>query len=208
MENEEGKEAVTSPATEEQIEPVQEQEQPELENENGVYSGTATKMFTQSQVDEIAGKTRKEAETRALKKVYGRYGVSNEEELDDLFGNAQRYDTLKEQYDEESAARAEKDKKFQEMSEQLALLRSGIDEDAFEDATLILKGKGMDVTLENIQKELETHPFWKKEKGHDVRFQKKQNGATKLSVLGNDGADTPTSGLTEQDIALKQLFKV
>ncbi len=254
-EKEEGKEAVTSPAnvlsntptptieekedagltSDQELfhetilepEPVQEQE---LKEENGVVSGTATQMFTQSQVDEIAGKTRKEAEARTLKKVYSRYGVNSEEELDDLFGNAQRYDTLKEEYDLDSKNyKTELDSKakaFQELSEQVALLRSGIDENRFEDATFILRGKGLDVTLENIQNELATHPEWKS--GSDLNessnsnpnlYQKKSDptpteftkpnpNPTRLSVLGNNGADTPTPELSERDIALKKIFKV
>lgn len=217
------------------LEPVQ-VEQQELKEENGVVSGTATQMFTQSQVDEIAGKTRKEAEARTLKKVYSRYGVNNEEELDDLFGNAQRYDTLKEEYDLDSknykSELDSKNKAFQELSEQVALLRSGIDENRFEDATFILRGKGLEVTLDNIKNELATHPEWKS--GSDLNedsnlnsnlssnanlYQKKSNptpteftkpnpNPTRLSVLGNNGADTPTPELSERDIALKKIFKV
>lgn len=238
MEKEEGKEAVTSPAgsvmndtpipTQEEKEEaglevvVQEQQQEEeipeqeVQEENGVVSGSATKMFTQSQVDEIAGKTRKEAEMRVKKKVFGRYGVSSEEELDDLFSNAQKYDTLKEQYDEEAKAwkegQEDREKKYRELSEEVALLRSGIDEDRFEDAVLILRGKGLDVTLENIEKELATHQEWKKQSEaipENAKFQKKQpQNNTRLAVLGNNSADTPVPELSERDIALKKLFKV
>lgn len=208
------------------------EQQQTLEEENGVVSGTATQMFTQSQVDEIAGKTRKEAESRTLKKVYSRYGVNSEEELDDLFGNAQRYDTLREEYDTDSKNYKkeldDKSKAFQELSEQVALLRSGIDENRFEDATFILRGKGLEVNLENIQNELATHLEWKKsnavedededEYEEETRFQKKPNSksftvdeskpTTRLSVLGNSGADTPVPELSERDIALKKIFKV
>lgn len=211
----------------------EQQQDQTLEEEKGVVSGTATQMFTQSQVDEIAGKTRKEAESRTLKKVYSRYGVNSEEELDDLFGNAQRYDTLREEYDTDSKNYKkeldDKSKAFQELSEQVALLRSGIDENRFEDATFILRGKGLEVNLENIQNELATHPEWKKsnaveEEGNEdgyeeeTRFQKKPNSksftvdeskpTTRLSVLGNSGADTPVPELSERDIALKKIFKV
>lgn len=203
----------------------------EAEEAPGVVSGQATQTFTQSQVDEIAGKTRKEAEARALRKVYARYGVDGEEALDGLFGDAQRYGTLKDRYDAEAAAwkkeAAEREETLKGLSEQVALLRSGIDESRFEDATLIMRGKGLEITPETIAAELATHPEWKPAKEAETdahpRFAKRPDAPSwreqapagetqrevRLSVLGNDstqGSQAPE--MSERDIAMKKIFKL
>lgn len=217
--------------TEEQAVVEETNPEPEMQEEDGVFSGQATQTFTQSQVDEIAGKTRKETREKTLRSVYARYGVNSEEELDDLFGNAQRYDTLKEQYDTDKSswkqADEERNATLSNLSEQVALLQSGIDKNRYDDAKFILKGKGLEVTLENIEAELATHPEWKSEPvlapdgNPNPHFVKKQapvgtmpqapaheQNPTKISVLGNNGMDTPTPELSERDIALKKIFKV
>lgn len=179
------------------------------------------KTFTQSQVDEIAGKTRLETREKTFRYIYDRYGVNSEEELDDLIGNAQRYDSLKEQFDSERAdwkqSSSDREHELADVKEKVALLESGIDKDRYEDAKFILKGKGLDVTLENIQSELTTHPEWRKVEGEKANpdFVKTGEGSlkdmpsepvSKISVLGNERISPEVND--EEDYAMKKLFKV
>lgn len=108
------------------------------------------RMFTQSQLNEIVGKARMEARERAtLEKMFERYGVSDEEELNSIFGKGQAYDVIN---DELASIRAEN-----------ALLKSGIKDSRWEDAKAILGNKGLEINEANILAELETHPEWSEE---------------------------------------------
>ena len=216
------------PETEAQAEAEPELE-PVMEEENGVISGPATITFTQSQVDEIVGKARKEARERFVKNLYERYGVNGEEELDNLFTDAQKYETLKDDY---NAYRKDSEQKLSDseaaltdVKERVALLESGIDKERYEDAKLILKGKGLDVSLENIESELATHPEWKKSAGLEAAlaeeepFAKTEEDIAKetkpatppasLKVFGNPGKQqTPDEEpVSEYEKAMK-LFKL
>lgn len=193
----------------------------------GVSEAPATKTFTQSQVDEIAGKVRKETREKTIRDIYSRYGVNTADELDNLMADAQRFATSQDEFTEKENAWKQADEaRNQELlsvKERVALLESGIDRNRFEDARLILRGKGLEVTAENIEAELATHPEWKKQEPTPVEtaglpFVKnpnsvpapEQTGApTKISIptLGNNSADNPQPELSERERALK-MFKV
>lgn len=205
---------VTATATEEAVaEESNEPVGPEIPQEN--IEGSATKQFTQSQVDEIAGNVRRETREKTRRDFLNRYGVDSEDELDELFGRAQGYDTVREEFDTErkawDEANAARDKEFTEVKERVALLESGIDQSRFEDAKLILRGKGLEVTPENIEAELATHPEWKpapvpqtSSTSEDVaqNFKKKVEPQTRIDVLGNAQEPQP-QGMTERDEASK-----
>lgn len=179
------------------------------------------KMFTQSQVNDMIGNTRAETREKTFRYIYGRYGVNSEEELDAMIGNAQRFDSLKEKFDTERTAwkdhDTERDKELSEIKEQVALMQSGIDSQRYEDAKLILKGKGLEVSLDNITKELATHPEWRKldetqqpqEPQNFVKVREGEKSAepvSRISVLGNEGS--PRNENAEEDYVLNKLFKV
>ena len=131
--------------------------EPEVEAEDGGVVEEAPepeKMLTQSQVNELVGRARQEGRESALRELYGRYGVSGDEELGDIFGRGQAYfdldDEFKAQGDSYRAALAEN-----------ALLKSRADESRWEDIKLILGGKGLDVTMENIESLIPSHPEWR-----------------------------------------------
>ena len=193
----------------------------------GVSEAAATKTFTQSQVDEIAGKVRKETREKTIRDIYSRYGVNTADELDGLMADAQRFATSKDDFAEKeriwNEQNAARDQELVSVKERVALLESGIDQNRFEDARLILRGKGLEVTAENIAAELATHPEWKKQEPTPVEqsglpFTKSANPApqpeqpgpaTKISIptLGNNSADNPQPELTERERALR-MFKV
>lgn len=213
----------TETVVNENVQPVPEQMEQQMHEENGVVETPA--LFSQSQVNDITGKTRIETREKTFRYIYDRYGVNSEEELDELVGNAQRYDSLQEQYEGDKKSWKENDianaQKLAELSEQVALMQSGIDDARYEDAKFILKGKGLDVSLENIKNELATHPEWQKSVGApkeepNPNFVKAGEPAinpqpaepeSRISVLGNDKAPE-TKVNSEEDYVLGRMFKV
>ena len=198
------------------------EEQPLIE-ENGAIE-TSIKTFTQDDVDKLVGDTRVKTREKTFRYIYDRYGVKNEEELDDLVANAQRYDTQKEMYEADKAnwetERNENASKLGEMSETIALMQSGVDKDRYEDVKLILKGKGLEVNLENIEAELETHPEWKPmekneeetpvpepqaPKMDESQDKPKPMVTTRITRLGNEPKPVPQESEEEQ---AEKLFKM
>ena len=177
--------------------------------EEPVVEPEPEKTFTQSQVNDMIGKTRVETRNKTFEYIYGRYGVNDEAGLDDLVGNAQRFDSLKSEYDGERAnwkheADARNDELL-ELKEKVALMESGIDRERYDDAKFILKGKGMEINADNIAAELNSHPECKKEE--KVYTPKEEPPASKISVLGNEKV-VPEHTETEEDYAMDKLFKV
>lgn len=205
-----------APAQEEQglegsNEPAPAPVQPEMHEENGVFEAPS-KTFTQSQVDDIAGRTRLETREKTFRYIYDRYGVKDESELDNLIGNAQRYDTLNEQYENEKRSWQEADmnrnNELAEVKERIALMESGIDKERYEDAKLILKGKGLEINAENIANELNTHPEWKKQEPAPVPAPLvPPEPESQISVLGNE-VQPSGDQMSEEDFAMKHLFKL
>lgn len=185
---------------------------------------TAEKLFTQSQVNDLVGKTRMETREQTYRAVYGRYGVNDEAGMDELVGNAQRYETVRGEYDEArkgwETAEAARSAELAGVKEHVALLESGIDRDRFDDAKAIIKAKGLEITVENIQNELATHPEWKGSGGAGANpnpnFRPDPNGKPQnaiptpestIKVLGNEG-NPESGGMSEEEYALKKLFKI
>lgn len=204
-------------------------EQELVYDDGNVTETPALKTFTQSQVNEMVGNTRTETREKTFRYIYDRYGVNSEEELDEIIGNAQRYDSLREMYDgdkklwEEQSS--QRDAELASVKEQVALMQSGIDSSRYEDAKFILKGKGLEVSVENIKNELATHPEWQKQDINNVlnektnpNFVKKgepqelgnpqeAEPKSKIHVLGND-SEQRTKPENEEDYVLKKMFKV
>lgn len=115
------------------------------------------KMVPQSKVNELVGRARQEGRESAMRELLDKYGVGDDAELDDIFGRGQKYDILNDEYESEKA-------NYRATAQENALLKSGADEDRWEDIKLILGGHGLDVTVENIAEFAETHPEWLKAK--------------------------------------------
>lgn len=179
--------------------------------ENGVME-TSIKTFTQDDVNKIVGDTRMKTREKTLKAVYGEYGLNSKEELDELVTNGQRYETQKELYESDKSAweteRKETQNRLNEMSEEIALMKSGIRPEKYEDAKLILKGKGLEVNAENIAIELEKHPEWNKvepKSEHKAEEEEPAKETTRIKVLGNEPKPAPQ--LSEEEQAQK-VFKM
>lgn len=140
-EDENGDESEPEP----EAEPQQEQEQQQQPME---------KMLTQSQVNELVGRARQEGRESALKELYGRYGVSGDSELNDVFGRGQAYVTLDDDFKAEQSSN-------KALLAENALLKTKVDESRWEDIKAILGSKNMDITPENIEAEIPTHPEWR-----------------------------------------------
>ena len=180
-------------------------EQPMTQEQEAVET-----MLTQSQVNEIVGKVRTETRDKTLSSLFERYGVGNDGELDSLVGNSQRYDSLNDAY-------AEAQKALKEAQIKLAMSDSGIAAERYEDARLILQGKGLEVNAENIQAELATHPEWSKVKPEEKkvfepeankqtqvekRFEKKTEPSSTIRRLGNDKSEAPNVAKSERESAM------
>lgn len=137
-----GDESVPEPEAETQQPQEEEQQQP------------MEKMLTQSQVNELVGRARQEGRESALRELYGRYGVSGDSELNDVFGRGQAYVTLDDDFKAEQSSN-------KALLAENALLKTKVDESRWEDIKAILGSKNMDITPENIEAEIPTHPEWR-----------------------------------------------
>lgn len=148
-EDENGDESVPEPEAEPQEEQPQPQPQPQPQQQQPME-----KMLTQSQVNELVGRARQEGRESALKELYGRYGVSGDSELNDVFGRGQAYLTLDDDFKAEQSSN-------KALLAENALLKTKVDESRWEDIKAILGSKNMDITPENIEAEIPTHPEWR-----------------------------------------------
>ena len=170
------------------------------------------KMLPQSKVNELMGIAREEGRRSAMKTILEKFGVDNDEELENILGRGQSYDILETDYNALDA-------KTKDALAENALLKTGIDDARWEDVKLILNGKGLDITSENITELLPTHPEWikreeKKELTPDLA-EEMQNGREVfakgktfkepgiLKKLGNDPSPKSTSEEDEDAIARK-----
>lgn len=128
--------------------------EPEAEPQPQPQQQPMEKMLTQSQVNELVGRARQEGRESALKELYGRYGVSGDSELNDVFGRGQAYLTLDDDFKAEQSSN-------KALLAENALLKTKVDESRWEDIKAILGSKNMDITPENIEAEIPTHPEWR-----------------------------------------------
>lgn len=143
----------------------------EDQGEVGEEMSQPEKMLTQSQVNVLIGKARQEGRESAMKELFGRYGVSSDEELNDVFGRGQAYDDLNDEYSNNV-------NQYKSMLAENALLKIGVPENRWEDVKLILGGKGFEVNADNISAEMATHPEWR-------------SGSTVSSALNENKILTP-----------------
>ena len=165
----------------------------------------AEPTFTQSQVNELVGRARKEGRESAMKALREQYGVKDDNELSDLFGRGQSYDDIN--FELETS-----NKELAKIKGENALLQSGIDPERWDDAKAILGAKGLEISLESLNAMLPTHPEWIKggaAKGALSEEDMQQMGqgtpqpkpAPAVAKLGNE--PTPQQPESDVDIASK-----
>lgn len=184
--------------------------EPEVETEE-TEQQPAEKMLTQSQVNELVGRARQEGRESALRELYGRYGVSDDAELNDVFGKGQAYYDLDDEYQAQGAS-------MKALMAENALLKSKVDESRWDDIKLILGGKGIDITPENIEAMIPSHPEWRGSAGvitaqgmqpqaQQQQGMQPQAQPTVLRKLGNEAANAEDSdGAETSDERAKKLF--
>ena len=115
------------------------------------------KMIPQSEVNRILQKRIAEVKAQAVeeakKAIAANYGLDNVESLDNIFGNGQKYDILRGEYDTQS-------KQYNELKAENALLRSGIPQNRWDDVRAVLQYTNQEVTPESIAMAKATHPEW------------------------------------------------
>lgn len=146
-------EAIKETLLNEEKEPTEKDEESKIDTEND----NKEKMLSQSEVNKLMGRAREEGRKSALKDLFEKLGVASGEELEEIFGRGQNYDMLKEEYENHNKA-------SKEMYAENALLKSGVNEERWEDVKLILGGKGLEVNLDNINSLVPTHPEWVRKK--------------------------------------------
>ena len=151
-ENVDNQVAENEPVENENAEPTDGENAP-TDNGQGEPEPEPEKMLTQSQVNELVGKARQEGRLSAMKELYERYGVSDDNEMNDIFGKGQGYDLLNDEYTNLNG-------KYGDVAAENALLKSGVVTSRWSDVKAILGSKGMDITVDNIQAEMATHPEW------------------------------------------------
>ena len=181
------------------------------ESENGPEAQQqqpTEKMLTQSQVNELVGRARQEGRESALKELYGRYGVSDDTELNDVFGRGQAYVTL----DDDFKVQQSNNKAL--LAEN-ALLKTKVDESRWEDIKAILGSKNLDITPENIEAEIPTHPEWRMASaaaipqggGNSVNVaQDSQQPQAVLRKLGSES--TPNGDGSEEEEEQERAFRL
>jgi hypothetical protein len=141
------------------------------------------KMIAQSKVNDIAAKARQEGRDSAIKELLMKYGVNSSDELDDLFGKGQSFVDLDNEYNMQGES-------YRNALAENALLKSRIDLNRWEDVKLILGGKGLEITPENIEAHIVNHPEWRTmETGGDA-----MNGTGK--VLTPEMGEQLSKGIT------------
>lgn len=130
--------------------------------------------LTQSQVNELVGKARQDGRQKgyetAKSELLAKYGVKDESELETLVSNGRKYGELNGRFEETG-------KSLAEARSELALSKGGIIPERQEDVKAILTAKGLEITQENIESLLPTHPEWK---GYDKPIE-----------VGSDGKEKP-----------------
>lgn len=130
---------------------------PTTDNDFSQEKGNQTanvKYVPQSKVNEIAAQARKEGRESAIRELLMKYGVGSNDELDDLFGKGQSYTDLDNDFNIQNSY-------YRDALAENALLKTGISQDRWEDVKLILGGKNLEITPENIESHLASHPEWK-----------------------------------------------
>jgi len=152
----------------------------EEEQQQEIFVGEeAPKTFTQDEVNEIV---RKRLE-KQNNKLFGRYGVANRNELDNLIGKVQSYDVMKERYD-----KIKEENKG--LNEKMLFIENNISPNKKDDIYAYFKGKELELNDENLKSLLETHPEWLNEKKPTI------------SKIGNDKGGNKQEP-DEKDIAMR-----
>lgn len=159
------------------------------------------KMLPQSKVNDLIGeaklKAREKARAEHIQELLEKYGVMSEEEMDEVFGKGQQYDVLNDDY-------TNRNNEFVELRAENALLKSKVIPEKWEDVKLILRGKGLDVDLDNINAEIETHPEWLGKKV--VAPEGEGEGTSSITVLDNEVDNKPIE--KNDDEIIKKYFGV
>lgn len=125
-----------------------------IADESQQNKNNTEKMIAQSKVNDIAAKARQEGRDSAIKELLMKYGVNSSDELDDLFGKGQSFVDLDNEYNMQGES-------YRNALAENALLKSRIDLNRWEDVKLILGGKGLEITPENIEAHIVNHPEWR-----------------------------------------------
>ena len=110
--------------------------------------------------------------------------------MNDIFGRGQGYDLLNDEYTSISD-------NLKSVSAENALLKSGVIATRWDDVKAILGSKGLDITAENIEAEIGTHPEWRNNGGSN------NSGSNDAMSTGTGNEFSPEMGEQFADNAIK-----
>lgn len=165
------------------------------------------KLLSQEEVNALVGKTRQEARERALREVYERFGIENENALNELVGRGQSYQILDEDFQRQS-------EELENVRTENALLHSNIDPQRWDDVKLIIKGKGMEVNFDTIQSLLPTHPEWSKQQQQTISNELNENDLenfvnkrpSQIRKIGNEIPPQMEQKVDDEEERVKKLY--
>jgi membrane-associated HD superfamily phosphohydrolase len=147
----------------------------------GTTGNSSPATFTKERVNELMQKRIE----RSHQAFFKRYGVSNLEELDALFGKSKIVDELKQQLEESSKSKEELQTKFDELTNQnkdltkkYAFTSRNIRPEKYSDIETYFKGKGLDINETTLNEELKTHEDWCNKVGNVVPLGNENPGQT------------------------------
>lgn len=166
-----------------------------VKNDGTTNAESQPKTYTEEEVKQLLAETKKNAIAEGMRKASKSQETSNNEELEKLNASLSEKDNLL----------AEKDKALEESQRELTAIKQvnkmtdlGIDKKYHEDIFALLKGKGMEITEENITEIAEAHPEWKV----DADF-----GVGSMGVVRHDNDAYAEAQLKEQE-EIKKKFQL
>jgi len=130
------------------------------------------KTYTKQEFDSLFNTKVQERLAKKDRSILDKYGVASYEELDSKFSK----------FDELSS-------KNKELATTLAFKENNIVPERYDDIKAIFKGKGLELTKENLVSQLETHPEWLGEKKRDSSTSIEKVGSSKESSMSNDESE-------------------
>ena len=131
--------------------------------------------LTQKELDAKFQERAERAAKSEREKIFAKYGIQSEKELDDLVTEGKKSPEYKKSLESYAADK-----------EKLALTLNGIDPSMEEEVKFYFKGKGIELTSENLQKEMENgkHAHWSKQTPAAPQTTPQQSGVV-ITNLGS-----------------------
>lgn len=172
------------------------QAEPEGENPTEGQQPEQARTFTRAEVNEIVQRRLERASQSFLKK----HGFDDEASLDDA---RKALDEIAKEREEAKARAEELESVSRERDDalgKLAVYEAGILPERVDDAIAHFKGKGLQLTAENLAEAIKTHPEWAERQGQGHKTTIERVGATRQYAPPEFDEDAYASKLFGTDL--------